>query len=54
MIVTLRSIVTYEILGVMESFQSTYFGHVFFKACQYAIVGEKVYRGLKCVFVKYA
>jgi hypothetical protein len=54
MIIILRSIVTCETLGVMESFQGTYFGHAFFKACQYAIVGEKVSRALKCVFVKYA
>jgi hypothetical protein len=39
--------------GCDESFQGTYFGHALFKACQYAIVGEKVSRGLKCVFVKY-
>ncbi len=54
MIITLRSIVTCETLGVMESFHGTYFGHAFFKACQYAIVGKKVSRGLKCVFAKYA
>ncbi len=54
MIVILKSIVTCKTLNVMESFQGTYFGHAFFKACQYAIVGEKVSRGLKCVFVKYA
>ncbi len=39
MITILRSIVTCETLGVMESFQGTYFGHAFFKACQYTIVG---------------
>jgi hypothetical protein len=54
MIAILRSRVTCETLGVMETFQGTYFGHAFFKACQYTIVGEKVSRGLKYVFVKYA
>jgi hypothetical protein len=53
MIAILRSIVTCETLGVMESFQGTYFGHAFFNAYQYAIVGKKVSRGLKYVFVKY-
>ncbi len=52
MIVTSRSIVTCETLGGMENFQGIYFGRVFFKACQYAIVGEKISRGFKCVFVK--
>ncbi len=54
MITILRSIVTCETLGVTESFQGTYFGHAFFKACQYVIVGEKVSRGFKYVFVRYA
>jgi hypothetical protein len=28
------------------------FGHVFFKACQYAVDDEKVYRGFKYVSIK--
>jgi hypothetical protein len=33
MITTLKSIVSCEIFGVMESFKGTCFGHAFFKAC---------------------
>jgi hypothetical protein len=44
---TLKSIVSYESLSMMECFQGTYFEHAFFKAYQYAIVEEIVSRGLK-------
>jgi hypothetical protein len=35
MIIALKSIVKCEILGLDESFQGSYFGHDFSKACQY-------------------
>lgn len=43
-----------KLLGLDESFQGTYFGHVLFKACQYAIANEKVCKNLKYVPIKYA
>jgi hypothetical protein len=43
-----------EVLCLEENFQGTSFGHVFFKACQYAIDDEKVYRGLKYVSINSA
>jgi hypothetical protein len=36
----------------MEIFQGTYFGHVFFRACQYAIVKEIISKGLIYVSIK--
>ncbi len=41
MTTTLKSIVSCDMLGLEESFQDIYFGHAFFKACQYAIIKEK-------------
>jgi hypothetical protein len=35
MIVDLKFIVKCEILGLDESFEGSYFGHAFSKACQY-------------------
>ncbi len=40
-------------LSLEESFQGTWFGHVFSKACQYATSDEKVYKGLKYVSIKF-
>ncbi len=54
MTTTLKSIVSYESLNMMECFQGTYFEHAYFKASQYAIVEEKVFRGLKYVSLKFA
>ncbi len=34
------------------SFEEKYFGHVFFKACQYATNDENVCKGFKYVFIK--
>jgi hypothetical protein len=53
MITTLKSIVSHEIFGVMESCKGTCFGYAFFKACQYEIVEEKVSKGLKYVSIKF-
>jgi hypothetical protein len=39
---TLNLIVSCDILGLEESFQGTYFGHAFSKACQHATIGGKI------------
>ncbi len=46
----LKSFVKCEILGLEESFQGTYFGHVFSKACQYATIDDKVCKNLKYLY----
>jgi hypothetical protein len=46
MIITLKSIVRCDMLGLEESFQGTYFGHAFSKAFLYATIKEKVYKDL--------
>jgi hypothetical protein len=43
MTISLKYIMRCEILGLDESFQSTCFSHVFFKTCQYATIGKKIY-----------
>ncbi len=35
---TLKVVVSSDILGLKESYQSTYFGHAFFKVSQYATI----------------
>ncbi len=52
MTIALKLIVNCEAWGVMENFQGTYFGHAFFKACQYAIVKEIISKGLIYVSIK--
>jgi hypothetical protein len=42
----LKSIMSYEYLGLEESFQRTCFGHAFSKACQYGIAKKKVGKNL--------
>jgi hypothetical protein len=42
--IALKLIVSGEALGMMESFHGTYIKHALVKACQYAIVEEKVLR----------
>jgi hypothetical protein len=55
LIIVLKSIVKYEVLNLKESFQRTYFEHVFSKAYQYATTNEKVYRApFQIFFVKCA
>jgi hypothetical protein len=39
-------------LGLEESFQDVYFGHAFSKACQYAIIKEKIWEDLQYVLIK--
>ncbi len=48
----LKSIVECEILGLVESFQGTCFGHAFSRACQYATTDDKICKNLKYVFIK--
>ncbi len=40
MIFTLKTIKIYDILGLKESYQGTYFGHAFSKACYYAATNK--------------
>ncbi len=40
--IILKVIVTYDILGFEESYQGTYIGHAFSKACQYVTTNEKI------------
>ncbi len=54
MTITLKVVVNFEYFGLKESFQGTWFEHVFSKACQYGIAEEKVCKELKHVFVKSA
>jgi len=42
-----------EILGLEESFQGYCFGHAFFKACQYAIIENKVCKNVKEMFITF-
>jgi hypothetical protein len=51
---TLQLIVSYDVLGLKESFKGTCFGHVFSKACQYATTYEKVCKDLQYVSIKIA
>jgi hypothetical protein len=49
---TLKSIISYETLGLQESFNGIYFGHAFSKACQYATIDEKMCRNIRYVSIK--
>ncbi len=44
MTIAFKSIITGDNLGVEESLEGTCFVHVFFKARQYAIIEEKIYK----------
>jgi hypothetical protein len=52
MTTTLKSIISCDMLDLEETFQDIYFGHEFSKACQYAIIKEKVCKDLQCVSIK--
>jgi len=54
MTITLKSIVSCDMLGLEESFQGTCFGHAFSKVCQYVITKEKVCKDLQYVLIKFA
>jgi hypothetical protein len=51
MIIALKFVVNYKSLGLKESFQGTYFGHVLSKAYQYDTIKEKVCKNLKNVSI---
>ncbi len=50
----LKYVIKCETLGLKESFQGTYFGYVFSKACQSTTTNDKVCKNLKYVSIKYA
>jgi hypothetical protein len=52
MTITLKSIVSCDMLGLEENFQDTYLGHAFSKACQYALIKEKNCKDLQYVSIK--
>jgi hypothetical protein len=52
MTTSLKSIVSYDMLGLEESFQDICFGHAFSKACQYVTIEEKVCKHLQYVSIK--
>jgi hypothetical protein len=54
MTLALKSVVSCDVLGLEESFQSTCFGHAFLKVCWYVIVDEKVCKGLWYISIKVA
>jgi len=49
---TLKIIISCDILGLEEIYQSICFAHAFSKACQYATTNEKVCKDLTCVYTK--
>jgi hypothetical protein len=51
-ITALKSIMRCEVIGVDESFQGIYFGHVFLKACRYVIIVKNVYFFLSSLFIQ--
>jgi hypothetical protein len=51
MTTTLKFIVSYDILSLIESFQGSSFCHAFSKACQYALTNEFFFKGLKYISV---
>ncbi len=52
MTIDFKSVVNCNILRLQESFQGSYFGYAFSKACQYATTNEKVCKGLKYESIK--
>jgi hypothetical protein len=44
-----KVVVSCDILGLKESYQSNYFGHTFFKACQYDTTKKKLCKDLTYV-----
>ncbi len=53
MTIVLKSIASCEYLSLEKSLQGTCFGHDFSKACQYAIIEEKVYKNLKYISIEF-
>ncbi len=54
MTITLKFVVSCDILGLKKNIQGSYFGHAFFKAYQYASIDDKNCKGLKYVSIKIA
>jgi hypothetical protein len=54
MTTTLKLVVICETLGVVKSFQGIWFGHAFFKACQYIIFPKKNVQRLEICSIKFA
>jgi hypothetical protein len=54
MTTTLKFVVDYEVFGMEESFQGTFFGHALFKACQYGTTIEFFCKKLKHISIKLA
>ncbi len=54
MIVTLKIGVSCDILGLEQSYKGICFKHEFSKACQYAIMDEKLCKDLTYVCIKIA
>jgi len=52
MIVTLKSIITCDILSLTKKFQGNCFGYAFSKACQYVSLDEKVCNALNMYWSK--
>lgn len=47
----LNLMVSYNMLGMFESFDGSYFGHVLSKVGQYVIMDEKIFHGLSCTSI---
>jgi hypothetical protein len=54
MTMTQKFVVSCEILGLDESFQGTWFGHAFFKTCQYGTTKDFFCKNFKHVSIKVA
>jgi len=52
MTLALRFIMSYDILGLEESFNGSCFGRVFFKACQYGATKKKVCKDMRFMSIK--
>jgi hypothetical protein len=53
MITTIKPNVSYDMLGLEESFQGACFRHAFSKACQYVTIEEKVCKDLQYVLINF-
>ncbi len=51
MTIALKSIISCDVLGLDENFQSICFGHASSKACQYATTNEKLRKDLRYVSI---
>ncbi len=54
MIITLKSIMSFEVMVVNLYFLGICFGHAFFKACQYATTNKRMCKSVKYVSIKFA